>query len=86
MIPFRVTLEFQQPGRPPTQETTEHLLGRLRAAAPDGHAALEPGIGRFHAALTVLAADADEAAAHAVAAARQVFARAATRIDVQPQG
>lgn len=85
MMPFRVTLEFEQPGRPPTQETTEHLLGRLRAVAPEGHAALEPGIGRFHAGLTILAADADEAVERATAAARQVFARAATRVDVQPQ-
>ncbi|MDA0185313.1 hypothetical protein OJ997_33720 [Solirubrobacter phytolaccae] len=82
MAPYRVTLEFQQPGGPPTQAASEHLLERLRAAAPEADVALELGIGRLHAGLTILAQGPDEAVDRAVAASREVFARPATRIDV----
>jgi len=84
MAPYRVTLEFQQPGRPPTAATAEHLLSRLRAAAPEADPVIELGIGRFHAGLTVVADGPGAAVDQAVAASRQVFARPATRIDVQP--
>lgn len=82
MAPYRVTLEFNQHGGPATQADAERLLARLRSAAPSTDIAIELGIGRFQAALTVSADGPDEARTRAVAASQQVFARPATRIDV----
>lgn len=84
MSPYRVTIEFKHPGGLPTQALSEHLLSRLRAAAPDADAAIELGIGRLQAGLTVRAAGPEEAITEAVAASRLVFARSAARVEVSP--
>lgn len=86
MTPYRVTLEYHQHDGPPTQAASAHLLSRLRAAAPDGDVAIELGIGRFHAGLTVEANNPGDAVNAAVSTSRTVFARTAARIDVTPSG